>query len=558
MPRWLLGFSVIASSCIVIAQSQAQLLHPPVLTRLPTGATKPNGWLKDELLLQAEGMTGQLPKFWHYLNHSDWMGSSKDPYGREGGAPRQFLPYYLNGLLPLSYQVDDDNLAALREKYMGYILGAQNASGSPAQGWLGPALSNPLEYMTKYDAVQAIEAYAEAEPTKKAMIVGALIAHHRQFWAQAKANTPNFNQSKWGISRYSDAIVGIQWLIDNSKPPSSSNGAATEDTSFLFDLMRFIRDRSDAVMGSVSEADGGGFTWEAWFEKGDPFTKVGASHGRRSFTWRGGSPSPSPLFLLLIHLPFLIPIPPSSQANDGEKTKSVHLRRHGVDIGEAMKTGALWWRVDGLENDRTNSYMALQWGEKYLHMSDGMYFADEEVTYGGGNTSINGGHNAGRGTETCSVVEQMESMRVAYEITGNITFMDRLERIAFNSLPAALWPDVTANVYHHSSNQLSCGASGCYIDVLCWDCQFSRALIILSTTAALPTFTRRAIWLCSPLLLHCQFSSGLLTTNSTQSLPNSCYPFMLSAHAIYSSAAHLGLAKVRILGCTDALQPHRK
>jgi hypothetical protein len=52
----------------------------------------------------------------------------------------------------------------------------------------------------------------------------------------------------------------------------------------------------------------------------------------------------------------------------------------------------------------------------------------------------------------------MNSMRVSYEITGNITFMDRLERIAFNSLPAALWEDVTANVYHHASNQLSCGA----------------------------------------------------------------------------------------------------
>ena len=44
-----------------------------------------------------------------------------------------------------------------------------------------------------------------------------------------------------------------------------------------------------------------------------------------------------------------------------------------------------------------------------------------------------------------------------YEITGNVTFMDRLEQLAFNALPAALWPDVTANVYHHRSNQLSCG-----------------------------------------------------------------------------------------------------
>ena len=63
-------------------------------------------------------------------------------------------------------------------------------------------------------------------------------------------------------------------------------------------------------------------------------------------------------------------------------------------------------------------------------MANGMYYADEEVA---------GGNNPSRGTETCSVVETMNSLRVMYEVTGNITFMDRLERVAFNSLPAALW-----------------------------------------------------------------------------------------------------------------------
>ncbi len=74
-----------------------------------------------------------------------------------------------------------------------------------------------------------------------------------------------------------------------------------------------------------------------------------------------------------------------------------------------------------------------------------MFFADEEVE---------GMNTPSRGTETCSTVEMMYSMRMAYEITGNITFMDRLERLAFNALPAAVWPDMTSNVYHHSSNQL--------------------------------------------------------------------------------------------------------
>lgn len=157
-------------------------------------------------------------------------------------------------------------------------------------------MSQPTQYWDKYFAIEAIESFAEAEaellqtvvrdasaaaaPTS-AKAVAALIAHHRQFWNDVSGGGPAFNQSKWGFARSSDAIVGIQWLIDNGH-------GATSDTAFLWDLMSFIRTQSDAVMSSVSPADGGGFTWEEWFTNGDPFTK----------------------------------------ANDGEKTKSVHLRRY--------------------------------------------------------------------------------------------------------------------------------------------------------------------------------------------------------------------------------------
>lgn len=126
-----------------------------------------------------------------------------------------------------------------------------------------------------------------------------------------------------------------------------------------------------------------------------------------------------------------------------------------------MKTGALWWRVDGLDADRENPEAALVWADTYLPRADGMYWADEEVT---GLTSPS------RGTETCSIVETMFSMRTAYEITGQILFMDRLELIAFNSLPAALWPDVTANVYHHCNNQIETGTGGPYAYSLYFCC----------------------------------------------------------------------------------------
>ena len=58
---------------------------------------------------------------------------------------------------------------------------------------------------------------------------------------------------------------------------------------------------------------------------------------------------------------------PFAPHNDGERSGTVHLLRHGVDIGQAMKTGALWWRVDGEDKDLSNPTAALNWAEAYLH-----------------------------------------------------------------------------------------------------------------------------------------------------------------------------------------------
>ena len=40
-------------------------LLSPALHRLSVGRIRPAGWLKDELMLQAQGISGQLPYFWH-------------------------------------------------------------------------------------------------------------------------------------------------------------------------------------------------------------------------------------------------------------------------------------------------------------------------------------------------------------------------------------------------------------------------------------------------------------------------------------------------------------
>eukprot|EP00912_Choanoflagellata_sp_UC4_P001321 UC4_evm1s812 len=379
---------VLAVSPYPSIEPHSRQLRPPTLTRLKTGATKPRGWLERELTLQAEGISGKLPYFWTYFNKSAWMDTGKNE-------PHQFIPYY--------------NIALLREKYVSYILDNQNIPSVNNSAWLGPDIpavkstTQAHNYWSKYLAIEAFESYAEATNAKQAdKVIHALVAHHRQFYAQLKAGLPTLESSRWGFARSEDGLVGIEWLIDNAPDK--------EDTSFLYDLLEILKTGTDSIMSSIDHS------WEDYFVNGDPFKFKGR--------------------------PF------ENKDDTDDPTGTVHLLRHGVDIGQAMKTGPLWWRYTGKTSDFQNAVEALAWADKFLPMSDGMYWADENVR---------GETTPSRGTETCSVVETMFSLRTSFEITGNIRLMDRLERIAFNALPAALWPDITANVYHHKSNQLECG-----------------------------------------------------------------------------------------------------
>jgi len=131
------------------------------------------------------------------------------------------MGYYLNGLVPLSYQLDDTNLVRIRERHVTHILDAQAQDGT----WLGPSIpahsapgsnSPAHNYWSKHFAIVSIQSYYEASPAnadKRTLV--ALVEHHWQFNKQLMAKAPPLNESRWGVDRSSDGLVGIQWLIDN-------------------------------------------------------------------------------------------------------------------------------------------------------------------------------------------------------------------------------------------------------------------------------------------------------------------------------------------------------
>ncbi len=120
--------------------------------------------------------------------------------------------------------------------------------------------------------------------------------------------------------------------------------------------------------------------------------------------------------------------------------------KHVVNTGMAVKAGALAWRLTGLEEDRTEPARMLALLDRCHGQVTGMFTGDECLS----------GRNPVQGSELCAVVELLYSLETALSILGDPALGDRLERVAFNALPATFSPDMWAHQYDQQVNQVQC------------------------------------------------------------------------------------------------------
>jgi len=120
--------------------------------------------------------------------------------------------------------------------------------------------------------------------------------------------------------------------------------------------------------------------------------------------------------------------------------------KHVVNTGMAAKASALGWRLDQRPRDRAWSTKMIEFLDRYHGQVTGMFAGDECLS----------GRSPLQGTELCAVVEFMYSLETLYSVFGNPVFGDRLERVAFNALPAALSPDGWSHQYDQQVNQAQC------------------------------------------------------------------------------------------------------
>ncbi|KII87289.1 hypothetical protein PLICRDRAFT_250880 [Plicaturopsis crispa FD-325 SS-3] len=124
---------------------------------------------------------------------------------------------------------------------------------------------------------------------------------------------------------------------------------------------------------------------------------------------------------------------------------STGLSWHGVNMAEGLKALPATYRITHNQSDLDAASTGWDLLFQYHGRPSGIYAADEYLA----------GLGAARGTELCLVVETMFSGSYLYQVIGDPKFADRVERIAYNALPAELTGDMWSRQYLQQQNQIA-------------------------------------------------------------------------------------------------------
>jgi uncharacterized protein len=120
--------------------------------------------------------------------------------------------------------------------------------------------------------------------------------------------------------------------------------------------------------------------------------------------------------------------------------------KHVVNTAMATKAAALSWRLDGKASDRDFATRMLEILDRHHGQVTGMFSGDECLA----------GRSPLQGTELCAVVEFLYSLETLFSVFGDPAFAERLERVAWNALPATIAPDMWSHQYDQQVNQAQC------------------------------------------------------------------------------------------------------
>ena len=185
-------------------------LQPSGYAQLPLGSISPEGWLREQLQRQADGLTGHLDEVYPEVMGPDnaWLGGDGDAWERG--------PYWIDGLLPLAYILQDEALIAKAGKWVEAMIASQQPDG-----YFGPAEDHPFVYglqrgkahdwWPKMVALKILQQYYSA--TGDARVIDCLSAYFKYQLSELKRK-PLDHWSDWGKWRGADNLGIVYWLYN--------------------------------------------------------------------------------------------------------------------------------------------------------------------------------------------------------------------------------------------------------------------------------------------------------------------------------------------------------
>lgn len=162
---------------------------------LPLGAVRPDGWLRRQLRLQADGLTGHIEELWPDLGpDSGWLGGDGESWERG--------PYYLDGLVPLAYLLDDATLIGRASMWIEWMLASQREDGQ-----FGPAND---DWWPRMVAAKALVQYAEVTGDER------VLPFLLRYFAYQHATLPSRPLVSWGKARSADNALSVLWAHERT------------------------------------------------------------------------------------------------------------------------------------------------------------------------------------------------------------------------------------------------------------------------------------------------------------------------------------------------------
>jgi hypothetical protein len=186
-------------------------LAPSPFYKLPIGSITPRGWLRHQLELERDGMTGHLEEIspWLDFAKSSWA----DPQGR-GKFGWEEMPYWLKGYGDLGYVLKDDAITAEAKKWIMAVLATQREDG-----WFGPRdlltnLDGKPDLWPHMLMLNILQSYYEVAGDGRVLEVMG-----RYFkWENALAVSA-FGEGYWPKIRFGDNLESVFWLYNRTGEP---------------------------------------------------------------------------------------------------------------------------------------------------------------------------------------------------------------------------------------------------------------------------------------------------------------------------------------------------